>query len=392
MFVVSDLHVVGADTAAHKHESFSNNIDSDGRLRTPFNRLDVLIDRDEITADIVVCCGDLTNRAGKDGFVHGWDRLEQLTRKLKASTLIFTPGNHDLDVRNIHGTGDPRVCLKSVVRETSLEPTAATGHRLATDHFELHILHPEVLVLVIDSNGPTPTLHGGKTGEISIDTVDMIDTAIASIADAPQYGVVVCHHHPYRHGDIDLADYSELKGAPELLNMLRRHRSTDWLIVHGHKHYPRVTRVGDFTVFAAGSFSGSLHGIQATVARNQCYLISIVRDAALGDAHPPVGKVQAWDWAGVQWIDALGGFGIPSLGGFGSRGDLRTLTAEVARFVMEGHLGVRAAEDVVTEFAAIRYLMPDDETELRRALKRDHDVTVLIDSESGAWKRLGVNP
>lgn len=113
MFVISDLHVVGADTADHKHESFCNNIDPDGRLRTPFNRLDALIDLHGLTADVVVCCGDLTNRAGRDGFIHGWQELERLTRKLKADTLLLTPGNHDLDVRNIHGTGDPRVCLNS---------------------------------------------------------------------------------------------------------------------------------------------------------------------------------------------------------------------------------------------------------------------------------------
>jgi predicted phosphodiesterase len=389
LFVLSDLHCVGDDGAAHEGDSLIRLPARTGRARTPFQGLLHLIEREKLTADYLLCCGDLTNRAGVDGFRLGWEKLEEVAKALGARSLIFTPGNHDLDVLNTHGTGDIEVCLDAATRSSGLRPSKATTHDIRTDGFEIYE-HGAVRLINIDSNGRAPTEHKGKIGKVDIDTVDSLEAALGELDHLP-VNIVICHHHPFRHGDIDVADYSAMEGAPELLTMIERRPEATWVIVHGHKHYPRIASVSPrLTVFSAGSVAGTFRGPLQCAARNQCYSIRVLRDPRLGAAYPPVGEFRAWDWAAIRWIDALDGFNIPRFGGFGANVALPDLTSRIADFVRIGPGERRDAHEVSREFPLLRYLPPAEVERCADQLLEVHEIEVLISKKSGEWRQVGV--
>jgi len=388
-FVLSDIHCVGDDGAAHADDSLIRLPAVSGSARSPFNALLTMIERDGITADYLVCAGDLTNRAGIDGFRLGWERLEAVADALGASSLIFTPGNHDLDVHNLHGTGDIRICLDAAARRPALRPVTVTPHSLELDRFEIYE-RPDVRIINLDSNGREPTATMGRNGKVDIDTIDSLEAVLRDLSSVP-FVVVFCHHHPYRHGDIDIADYSAMDGAPELFTMIERLPEANWLIVHGHKHYPRVATVSSrLTIFAAGSMAGSLRGPLQSAARNQCYCIKIVRDHNLGVAYPPVGEFQAWDWAAIRWIDALDGFNIPRFGGFGITAPLPNLAQRIGDFIRSAPGQRRPATEVDAEFPELKYLEPALLLRCVEILEGTHGIEVLTSRQTGVWRQLGV--
>lgn len=114
MFVISDLHCISPSKPDHRSDSLLHLPSPPGERRTPLAGLMSLVDREKLSANLVVYCGDLTNRAVAEGFALGWVELERLAGVLDAKALLFTPGNHDIDVMDVNGQGDPLACLKSV--------------------------------------------------------------------------------------------------------------------------------------------------------------------------------------------------------------------------------------------------------------------------------------
>lgn len=389
LVVLSDLHCVGDDRNSYLSDSLIRYPIVDGRRRSPLAGLHDLIEDSRLAADYLVCPGDLTNRAGVDGFRYGWAELEAVARHLNARAVIFTPGNHDLDTHDLNGAGDPRSCLAAVAPDPDLRPNAANGRRLEVDHFEIY-QHGNLVLLNIDTNGKDPFRTQGKYGRIELDTVDEMGHDLSRMIKPDTFVVVICHHHPYRHGDIDLEDYSALDHAPELLEMFERLGGAGWLIVHGHKHYPRIRAHGSrLTIFSAGSLAGSFRGPLQCRARNQCYELKITLDRRLGIDHPPVGKYRAWDWNATQWMPALDGFGIPRQGGFGAVVQLETLAGQVADFVSDGPNRSRKIDEFLSIFPQTVYLAPNDSERLVERLYSVHNIDITTSRQTGEWRELG---
>jgi hypothetical protein len=270
-----------------------------------------------------------------------------------------------------------------------LRPTKVTSHTLFEDGFELYRPSSEVLIVNVDSNGPTPSDTKGRIGDVPIPRIDSLSEVIAGLDDEPRYAILLCHHHPFRHGDIDRGDYSAMNNAPELLNALRlANPQVQWLVLHGHKHHPRIAKVDNFTVLAAGSCSASLDGHQGSIARNQFYLVDILRDPNLPEEHPLVGRIRSWDWWGVRWRDGQAGFGIPDDTGFGGVTDLSSLAKQVSDFVRLEPIRGRGRDEIVSEFPIIQYLVPNDEAQLCDVLLNRHNVEVLVRKGENRWRQL----
>jgi predicted phosphodiesterase len=347
-----------------------------------------LVARESLSADYLVCCGDLTNRGVAEGFALGWAELERLAGVLEARSLLYTPGNHDIDVMDVNGKGDPLACLKSVTPAPHLRPDRETSHGLIEDGFEIY-LGSGYRMINLDTNGRNPVDRKGAVGYLDLATIDTLEATLRGLDRTDCY-VVLCHHHPYRHGDIDLEDYSAFEHAPEFLAMIERLPEAAWYIVHGHKHFPRISTVGSCaTVFSAGSLAGTFYGAQQCVARNQCYLLTLCREEALGPSHPPVMRFRAWDWAAVQWVPARDGFNIPRAGGMGAKVVTAEFSRRVAEYVLSADPPIRRAADVTSEFPELRYLLPQDVERCVASLYELFDVEVLVSRQTGDWLELG---
>ncbi len=389
VFVVSDLHCIGPSTTDHRNESLLHLPAPADSLRTPVNGLHRLIDENEIRADVLLCCGDLTNRSSAEGFQLGWKELEDLATSIEADSILFTPGNHDIDVYDVNRVGDPHSTIAAASKDPTRALLRATDHELLVHGFEIHD-GDTYRIVNLDTNGKDPVPRRGKVGHLDLPTIDALETQLRN-SDAVDCYILICHHHPFRHGDIDAADYSDFTNAPELLEMIGRLPDAAWYMVHGHKHYPRIGVVNSATtVFSAGSLSGSFHGPQQGVARNQCYLLRLVRDSALGDSHPPVVEFQAWDWAAVRWIPALDGFNIPRFGGFGARVVTVDFAERIATHVKASSGQRCTGAALTTAFPELKYLPPQDIDRCVISLDSRHNIEILFSRQTGEWREIGL--
>lgn len=101
--IISDLHCKFKQDPNEKSETFlfSNS------PRKPVNQHPVvsllhLIDKKELRADILLCPGDLGDKADEQGITSSWQFLEEIKTKLSASLLIGIPGNHDINSRQLN--------------------------------------------------------------------------------------------------------------------------------------------------------------------------------------------------------------------------------------------------------------------------------------------------
>jgi hypothetical protein len=195
-----------------------------------------------------------------------------------------------------------------------------------------------------------------------------------------EINVLLCHHHPQQHSELGLGEHDVMKQGQLLLDLLGSADFGRWLIIHGHKHHPKITyAAGSATspiVFSAGSLCSTLFLPVQTVARNQFYIIDIdpKQLPILGLA----GRIRAWDWAtGSGWLPANERSGLPHEFGFGFRGDPIVLADQIASLVSSGVPLVW--DEVRTAFPYVDFVLPQDMMRLESRLIRNHSMRIVKD-------------
>jgi hypothetical protein len=184
--------------------------------------------------------------------------------------------------------------------------------------------------------------------------------------------ILVCHHHPHKHPDILGPDYSDMEGGSDLLSLLGTGEYGNWIVIHGHKHQPRICYAAGTAsspiVFSAGSLSAVLYPELQTTARNQFYLLEF--PCSHFGEFGFVGMFRAWDWShGAGWIKARTGSGLPGLGGFGYRSDITKLAASVANAV---RTPFSTWDELKVTLPELAYVLPGDLELLKKKLGGDH--------------------
>jgi hypothetical protein len=184
----------------------------------------------------------------------------------------------------------------------------------------------------------------------------------------------MCHHHPQQHVEIEAEDYGAMRGGHRLLHIL----GSNWLVVHGHKHHPKIEYAqgsGDSPVIlSAGSLCAVIYSTLQTLARNEFHLVTFSLDDI--ERYGLVGRVQSWDWAfGEGWAPSRSGSGLPYQCGFGVRTDLRSLAQEIAAIVPPA--GYMNWAELCLAKPQIEFLIPQDQVKLRKHLRLNHKIEVL---------------
>lgn len=83
--------------------------DDQANVRTnPFAGVSKLITKEALKADIIICGGDLGDKASPEGQQYVWHQIEALRLQLGATITLATAGNHDVDSRLVHTDHDAR--------------------------------------------------------------------------------------------------------------------------------------------------------------------------------------------------------------------------------------------------------------------------------------------
>ncbi len=342
--------------------------------KNPISGLFRLITEASLRADLLLCPGDLGHQAQQIAIQYAWSSLHRMKTLINAVDLMATAGNHDLDSRHLVNEYDALEFLKG------LSPAFPFADESLNDKFwSRHFVVCEgdgYRVLVLNSSA----YHGA--GGKEIDHGRIAETTIAKIKrtledlDPKPVNVLLCHHHPQQHMEVKLGEYDVMKNGQLLLDLLGSGKFGRWLIVHGHKHHPKLAYASGGgsspTIFSAGSLCANLYPELQSIARNQFHLISIPvgQIANLG----LIGIVESWDWAsGEGWAPAGSASGLPAICGFGYRGDPLLLADRIAAEVPGD---VRAWEEIRNAVPGVDYLIPQDFLAVRHALRVNHGLSI----------------
>lgn len=384
--VVSDIHasIPSGDGGAASYVSTAPNADS--TERDAILSLERLIEDKGISADFLICCGDMADRANPTALNYIWGKINHIADLLNAKP-IATVGNHDIDSRYAESEFDARGLLRNLTPSYPLG-VQHLNHEFWSRNFV--VMRPEGLRIVVLNScayhgvNPDPNAPEYVHGRVSSFTLGDLKRELESEGDSKRVNILLCHHHPHKHQDIEQADYSVMVGGEKLIDLLRDSKLGPWMIMHGHKHHPRLIHGAGGAraplVFGAGSLSAKLHADLQGSARNQFYLLEFHTDAAEDLDLEVAGEIHAWDYRlGTGWVPAKRDSGLPKRSGFGyAIAQMRREAKLVAEKVnLRG--GMCAWETLLMECPHLRYVLPHDLNDLTQELKVSHSIGAVYD-------------
>jgi predicted MPP superfamily phosphohydrolase len=337
-------------------------------------------------ADYLLCPGDITNGASQEAFDEGWEKLKKLKDDLGATHLITSTGNHEVDSRadsehdkagNAEISIDP---VQSLQRHPDYPSTALEeGDRrwVYWGRGYEFIEEKGVLFLLINSSH-----YHGTTRQNEFERGRIGDVALKCLRDEmkiridrsnAQVYVALLHHHPIPHQDLDIdLGKIEMDNGAKLMELFAESKVA-WLVIHGHKHHPRLVRGQSSTgsvVFAAGSFGAQLNGTLAAKTRPQFYLIDahVVDQQSQPEAR---GTVRAFSWNGSSWeastkysqgLPDQCGYRVPQL-------DLSALSNDIKTVLADNSMPFMQWPEVIEQVPNLAYLLPEEAIRLRDSLR-----------------------
>ena len=181
-----------------------------------------------------------------------------------------------------------------------------------------------------------------------------------------------------------------MEGADHLLRLLGSGLYGQWLVLHGHKHHPKLQYgLGGMLspiVFGAGSLCASLYPELAARARNQFYILDLDVEAAGRLQLDIAGKVNAWDWIPhLGWKSAGRESGLPHSSGFGYRATIPSIAGRIADVVNAQSAFLRWRE-LVMSIPEVEFLLHSDLEAVIQRLANDHSIEATRDAQGAVWE------
>ena len=265
----------------------------------PVESLRDLITSHNLRADALFVPGDITNRASREGLELGWNCSREIAKDLHCKHVIPILGNHDVDSRGKRREEATKLA-RQVGRDFPYPSPEKNGQFFGTGCCLIGLgKYAEIVIVnsVVDHFDAQAAERG---------TFD--ETRLASLRTllkkpAAPIRLAMLHHHPVHHSPYT-ADTDVLPTGHLVLALLRG--SGCGFVVHGHKHFPRLTvsptEAGDIVVFGAGSFSANLLEL-GSVTRNLFHIIDI--EIATESSVLVRGEIASWEWGhGEGWVEA----------------------------------------------------------------------------------------
>jgi predicted phosphodiesterase len=379
--VISDIHAFHGPASGEPPSHADAAAPEDQPTQHPFAGLRSLITTEALRADILLCCGDLADKADPASVKYAWAFLRDAAQLL-GGQLCATAGNHDVDSRYTYNDFDARGVLQTLV-PTFPVSDAALADQFWARHFCV-IESGELRLVLLNSAAyhgqgpPRAEAPEYSRGRIAASTVERLKDALRNSA-AARINILACHHHPMAMPNVD-DDGSHMQNGESLIQLLADDRS-NWMIIHGHKHVPRLLHAQGGNnapiLLGAGSFSAVLTGRWATTTPNQFYVLEFPAGTAGDVGLPLAGRFKAWDWhIGLGWQPAKDQSGLPHLGGFGSREHALTVAQKIVALLDETPGVPIQWEEVLVRYPEYEFLSPDDMDRVKRELREGLAVRV----------------
>ena len=348
-------------------------------------------------ADVLVCGGDITNRASQPAFMTGWNKLKQLRNSLSATELISATGNHEILSRppeeavkagNSLFTHDPIGWLQELDDYPAVfggDPERrwtywGRGYEIVDTEF--------ATIVVLNSCHYHLTMQEVEFERGKIGTVLLKDLKrqLAKRKNEKKLRVLLLHHHPVQHPDHDVDGQIDMFNGNKLIEALIE-TGTEWLVIHGHKHDPRLIKaqgtVWQPVIFSAGSFGARLSGTLSGKTRNQFYVIDLrsLTDE-LGDLRM-YATIESYFWSGTEWrtVNEIEQ-GLPNGCGFGPPVNLSQTAIDIQNH-LKGAAGYMKWDELASLLPELRRLTPDEISVLKTNLR--DKLKIKLGGDSRLW-------
>lgn len=338
------------------------------------------------SADLLVCPGDITDRANPQAFAAGWSQIKRLGNALGVKRIVAATGNHEVQSRsdnppvaagNAEYSIDP---LEFLVNESGYPTVFPRPHQKWVYWGRgYEILHTDDSVIVlVNSCHYHVTLQNNEfeRGRISDAALEELKHDLGQLAADRPFRIVVLHHPPLLHEEPGLElGRTPMHNGPALLKVLQD-TGLDWIVIHGHKHYHRLVRAdGDVYqpfVFGAASFGAMLRGDMASRTRNQFYIVTLETENDPLDVVRLSGSIQALHWSNSTWEETnSASLGLPNGCGFTWDSiEPASLAAQIRVLLQSSDGQYLEWSEVVSSLPKLRFLMPGQMNALKEQMRR----------------------
>ncbi|WP_062057785.1 metallophosphoesterase family protein [Cellvibrio sp. OA-2007] len=376
--VCSDLHFIDEAKAGTTKPSWLTLKPCGGFSSSLWDDLLRLIEKEQISADLLLCPGDITTYADKTGLVKAWNCLTELGQKLEAQVVACATGNHD-------------VCSREVKYKTSLEalnnptdyfenlkqlsppypvfyprnkkiPHSERVHYFGADYLFIDEFEHFRLVVFNSCARHTSNSDDYQRGRAAESAINWLKEELKNCSSDPKINIFLCHHHPILHTQNQGNDFDFMAKGDQLLAALNEHGA--WLIIHGHKHEGRIVYAQSNRgtrcpiVFSAGTLSA--HIKLGKGFRNQFYILDVElhqRPFSLK------GKINVWNWTEMNSFKKADSRldGLFSDTGFGEK-DTYKVAQEITEIIKEEYFC--NWESIKTKVPRVCNITPQDLDEL----------------------------
>jgi predicted phosphodiesterase len=329
-----------------------------------------MIRRESVTADALVVPGDFANRSCPEGLNEAWNHCLEIAQALHARHIVPVIGNHDIDSKRLRA--DEYVFERVQNLRTNFPfplPTDNSSY-FAEGYCALH--YGDIDYIALNTVIGQTDEASAKRGTFSEDRISKMEAALTHTLRAP-IRVAVMHHHPILHSAAFWADRDVLPTGDLLVATLRRMGCR--VIIHGHKHVPRLQIVNDVAIFASGSFSAMLHEY-GTAIGNTFHVMNIQ-----GEGPESIkGEIFTWTFQLAKgWHRSSEAFrGFPYSTGFGAIQGVAAIAHDLIALAGDDATVIRFEEDRITSRAPeLRFLSPDQTKDLRILLEQ-HGLKLMV--------------
>lgn len=383
--VIGDPHFISDETKVESGFSH-NNIDHPEN--SSWASLKSHIVQNKLQANLLICVGDMTTQSDKKALEKCWVELCSIALLLKAQVLISTAGNHDVN---------------SVVSEQCIDQSA--GFRQMDQWIGLNenlkLLDPPFPIVEFegDKSIPRRDLRTEYFGD-SLTRLDVDGCSVFSFNSCAEHGhhsierdrgtfpmssqqnlthilqkrplqkvnLFVLHHPIASEPDHCSGAYDYVQNG-SLISSCLETEVAPWLILHGHKHFHKISYAqGGKTppvIFSASSLG--VPSVNPEESSNHFYIIELSSDKAILK-----GKISIWHWfLGKHWSDP------ETICGFGDSRSASEWACMINGFFEQVGQDELEWERVEDEFRDLSFVLQQDKQGIFTCLDKYHSLILI---------------
>lgn len=392
--IISDLHCQKEENSSKLTRLHTKLLDHPINENPIESFKKIIIDKKK-NVDYFFVLGDVADKGNVEGFILGVKFVKEINALLNSEKLIFAVGNHDMHRREENDTiQDSEYMMKRTNGFPFLFRDDALNKKIEDEFWaNKYCVIDDGKTLILVLNTSCFMDHVNNLKSIVFDEVmrESLENALFQYKSSEKPKIAICHHHPTPHSDIN-ANYTSLDCIDRgdvLLNVLKNHNFT--LLMHGHKHFPRLKYDDNFPIFCSGSFA-SLENTSSFSEDNTIHFLDIFQDK---DTFK--GKIETWIYNFKEgWIKSSDLTRFPPYTGFGSKMEISNIVENVYENFYkkyehsdskEKYLQIDM-EDVSNKVNDINFLTPSQLKQLEKELEKKN---LSINVDAKGKRRLCMN-